>query len=245
MSGRPDPFELLTAARPVIVDPDAAAPGRDPAADRLLASIVTTGHRRRRRHLWAAGVVVAVAGAGSVAAAVWSRQPADLSSIACYRTSDVGASDVAQVPATDDPAAACAKFWGTHTGDASGTPTAVCVNDAGVTAVVPDDGTGCAGHGWAAAEPPTGDGHRSVDLAATLAVTLGEGCLDETATRHVIGDAIAAADAGAWTVALREPFDTVRACGAVTVQPSDRTITITPRPAGPTPPPSSTTFQEP
>lgn len=201
-----DPFDLLAAMAQR--DDRPLAPGDDHRADALLARIVAEpvvvpiGRRRRARVLVAAAIIATV-GAGTAAAAIWSRQPADAVSLRCY--SEASATPAVRVGLDVDPASnptdQCASAWTDGRISTAGAPELVaCVDELDSTVVVPGGPETCASLGWAPASGMTPEGRLDAEVVRAVADALYPCETDAAAAAAIVRDVLVDLGADAWTV---------------------------------------------
>lgn len=245
MSERPDPFDLLASMG--AADRGGASldlplePGDDERADSVLRRITSTPrasrmpaptvHRfARRRQLAVAAAAVVVVGAGAAVAAVWSKQPADAVTVLCYASVDVEPAAIVGLVAEPgvEPTQSCAAAWTDGrlgTGPAPGL--VACVNDGGVTVVLPGDATACERLGWPIAETRIAAADVDVRVAREVPDVLAECPTDLDAGRRAVEQLLSELGADAWTVEVAAaPAPEGRACVVAAVDAASHVVTL-------------------
>lgn len=229
-----DPIEILRALAPD-ADRSPVAPGVDPVADALLASVVGAPApiRSRRRSRWFTGgaVVVGVGlTAGAVAAVINSREPVDVTTLSCWGAGDAAEVQVALVPDGRDPVEQCRGQWttGTFPPPAPDELTA-CTTDSGIISVVPGGASACAERGWSVAIVPEPDSEldRSTAMSGSVAERLIAVCAGPAEAVVIVEEVLAAFELD-WSVDASRLGD--GDCAAPGFDGATRTIILAPRP---------------
>jgi hypothetical protein len=232
-----DPIEILRALAPE-TDRSPVAPGVDPVADALLASVVAASApvRSRRRSRWFTGgaVVVGVGlTAGAVAAVVSSREPVDVTVLSCWGAGDAAEVQVALVPDGRDPVEQCREQWtaGTLPAPAPDALTA-CTTGAGIISVVPGGEAACAARGWSVAIVPEPDGElaRSAAMSQAVVDRLYQACAGPAEAVAIVEEVMASFELD-WSIDADRLAE--GDCAAPAFEGATRTVTLIPRPDTP------------
>lgn len=239
MTDRPDPIDLLAAAR---LDERYLDPSANADADRLLQRILDSDaagalrSRRRRNGVIALSVATVGIGAGTVAAAVvWRDSPTELATLGCWSDATTPLPAEIAVVRWDggDPVAMCTPIWendGFESMSTSAAPALVaCVSRPGAVAVVPGDTSTCAELGLPLYDDtPDPDAERTRAAMFDIEKAVNETtCLDADAAVAVVEGILDDAGLDDWTISPPAPLDDTQ-CATAGIVVNTRTITIVP-----------------
>ncbi len=230
------------------VDLPRVPPGRSIPASRLAqrqllleqhiaASVPTVGRPWWRRR-WVT-IPVALAVAGSLAAAGWGLRPGgpatDATTVSCYSTVDLaGDVDVLGSAAAADPAGACREIW-TRTEAVQPATTGVCLTSRGSIAVFPSDGA-CEKLGL---RPFTGVSEDAARLAVfkrdVSEAVAAAPCQSRSAVVALVQQELDTHGLGTWRIddnGHDEPWAAGRPCASLSFDDETKTVIIVPMPTG-------------
>ena len=239
-----DPFEMLSRLAPAVED-RALEPGEDPKADELLRRIVAMPRavggedaevlpfhrrgRRRKRALFAGVVVLGLVGAGTAAAVVLTRRPANPATLMCYSEAAVepGVRVVLPIDPASTPEQQCSRAWTDGTlGSGGPPPLVVCISEHEATVVIPGGVETCGHLGLAAAAPPADSDQLDALVSLSVPDVLLDECVDLDEARDRIQGLFDELGAVDWTVRVEGEITLDRPCATTVIEAAQREVLV-------------------